>query len=58
MKAIPEFAHTPVIVLSNLGKEENKKKAMDLGALDYFVKSDTDLSVLVQKAKKVLEKNS
>ncbi len=58
MKADPVLKSIPVIVLSNLGTEDNKEKAKDLGALDYFVKADTDLSVLVQKAKKVLEKNS
>lgn len=58
MKADPVLKPTPVIVLSNLGTEENKALVMNLGALDYFVKSDTDLSVLVKKVKSVLEKAS
>lgn len=57
MKADQELAHIPVIVLSNLGSEENKTKVKESGALDYFVKSDTDLSVLVKKVKHVLEKS-
>lgn len=55
MKADPILEPIPVIVLSNLGTGENKEKAKELGALDYFVKSDTDLSFLVQRVKKVLE---
>jgi len=55
MKANPVLEPIPVIVLSNLASEDNKEKAKKLGAMDYFVKSDTDLSALVQKAKKVLE---
>lgn len=55
MKADPILEPIPVIVLSNLGSADNKEKAKELGAIDYFVKADTDLSVLVEKAKKVLE---
>ncbi len=55
MKADPVLEPIPVIVLSNLGTGENKEKAKELGALDYFVKSNTDLSFLVQRVKKVLE---
>jgi DNA-binding response OmpR family regulator len=55
MKADPVLEPIPVIVLSNLGTDENKTRAKGLGALDYFVKSDTDLSVLQQKVKKILE---
>ncbi|MCX6715383.1 MAG: response regulator [Candidatus Uhrbacteria bacterium] len=54
MKADPATKAIPVIVLSNLGVQDNKEKAMGLGAIDYFVKSDTDLSALVQKAKNIL----
>ncbi len=55
LKSIPHLQETPVIVLSNLGSDEDKTKVKELGALDYFVKADTDLSVLVQKVKKVLD---
>ncbi|OGL97297.1 hypothetical protein A2318_01400 [Candidatus Uhrbacteria bacterium RIFOXYB2_FULL_45_11] len=58
IKADPVLKPIPVIVLSNLGTDENKEHAKSLGAMDYFVKSDTDLSVLVQKVTKILEKSS
>ena len=54
IKANPELEKIPVIVLSNLGDQENIDKAKDLGAEDYFVKSDTDLSELAKKVEKFL----
>ena len=54
VKANPELAKIPVIVLSNLGDKENIEKAKELGAEDYFVKSDTDLSELAKKVEKFL----
>jgi len=44
----------PVIILSNLGQDEEIKKGMKLGALDYYKKASTDLSKLSDKIKKVL----
>ncbi len=45
----------PVIVLSNQGQESEKQKGLSLGAADYYVKSDTDLSELTEKVKAVLK---
>lgn len=55
MKANAKLKKIPVVVLSNLGNEENIKKAKKLGAADYFVKSDTDLSELSKIIKKLLK---
>ena len=46
---------TPVIVTSNLSQEEDIKKAKELGAKDYFVKSNTAISDVVQYVKQVLK---
>lgn len=54
-KAHSELAKTPVIVLSNLGDKDSKEKAMSLGAEDYYVKSNTDLSSLEERVKKILK---
>ncbi|MFA6594382.1 MAG: response regulator [Candidatus Buchananbacteria bacterium] len=40
-----------VIVTSNLSQEEDIKKAKDLGAIDYIVKSDTPIQAIVEKIK-------
>jgi DNA-binding response OmpR family regulator len=44
----------PVIVLSNLGQEEDRKKAKELGAADYFVKSNTPIADIVTRVKALL----
>lgn len=45
----------PVIVTSNLGQPEDKKRAMELGAKDYIVKSDTSLNGIVEKIQEYLK---
>lgn len=55
LKSEPAIKNIPVIVLSNLGDKESIEKAKDLGALDYFIKSDTDLTTLSDKVKKILK---
>lgn len=44
----------PVIVLSNLGQDEDRTKAKALGAVDYFVKSNTPIADIVAKVKQSL----
>lgn len=46
---------TPVIVLTNLSQEEDFKRAKNLGAKDYFVKSDISLSKIVSYINEILE---
>ena len=43
-----------IIVLSNLGQEDNVKRAMDLGADDYIVKSDININKLTERIIKEL----
>lgn len=45
---------TPVIVFSNLSDDKDIKKAMDLGAEEYLIKSNFTLEELVEKVKKVV----
>lgn len=44
----------PVIVSSNLSQKEDFDRAKSLGAVDYFVKSDTSIVEVVNHVKKVL----
>ena len=53
----PSTRNIPVMVLSNLGQEVDIKKARDLGAIDYLVKSDVEMKVVVAKIKEALAKN-
>lgn len=41
----------PVIVMTNLNQEEDKQKIFELGASDYFVKSNISISDIVTKVK-------
>ena len=45
---------TPVVVLSNLGQKEDIAKAKELGAKDFFVKSNMPLADIVNYIKKEL----
>lgn len=47
---------TPVIVLSNLGQEEDLKRAQKLGAKDYFIKSDTPIIKVVGHINEILDR--
>lgn len=40
-----------VIILSNLGQDEDRKKAQDFGAKDYLIKSNVPLSDIVKVVK-------
>ena len=55
IKATPTLKAVPIVVLSNLGDQDSIAKAKDLGALDYFVKSGTDLNDLREKIAKILK---
>lgn len=48
LKASAKYRSIPVMVTSNLGQSEDKKKAESLGAIDYIVKSDTPIQKLVE----------
>lgn len=41
--------HIPVIVSSNLSQEEDMKRVHDLGAVDYYVKSNITIAQVVEK---------
>jgi DNA-binding response OmpR family regulator len=44
--------NVPVIIMTNLNQEEDKQRAYDLGAVDFFVKSNSTLSEIVEGVKK------
>jgi len=45
---------TPVIVTSNLSQPEDETKAKELGAKDYFVKSNVPIAQIVEYIKKTV----
>lgn len=55
VKKSPELKLIPVIVLSNLGGDAEIKRALEMGADDYFVKSQHPIEEVIEKAKEYLE---
>jgi CheY-like chemotaxis protein len=45
----------PVIVLSNLSQEGDEEKAKNLGAKDFFIKSNTPVSEIVAYTQEILK---
>ena len=43
---------TPVMVMTNLNQDEDRKRTAELGATDFFVKSNSPLSEIVENIKK------
>jgi DNA-binding response OmpR family regulator len=56
VKADSTVKNIPVIIMSNLGQDEDVKRGMDLGAADYLIKSDYPITKVVEKVKNTLEK--
>jgi DNA-binding response OmpR family regulator len=54
IRANEATSKTPVIVFSNLSEEADIKKAKDLGATDFMVKSNFTLDELVEHINKIL----
>lgn len=46
--------NAPIIVLTNLGQQEDQDRAQKLGAKGYFVKSNTPIADIVKHVKAVL----
>ncbi len=57
LKLNPLFKNIPVIITSNLGKEEEIERGLREGASDYVVKAHTTPGEIVQKVEKLLESN-
>jgi len=55
LKAKEETKNLPFIVLSNLGQESDMKKASDMGAIAYYVKSKIMIDEIVKKISEVLK---
>lgn len=51
----PILAKIPIIVLSNLGQEDDLTKAKALGAVDFFIKSNFSIKEVVEKLKAYLK---
>lgn len=48
--------NVPVIILSNLSEDEGIKKAISLGAEDYFIKAQHSICEILEKVQKITKK--
>lgn len=53
-----ETKHIPVVMLTNLGQDSDIKTGMDLGAVDYLVKTDFSITKLPEIVRKHLAVHS
>lgn len=56
LKTNPATKNIPVILLSNLGQDEDKSRARELGALEFMVKADFSINEVVSKVKELYAK--
>lgn len=54
LKALPELKDVPMMVLSSLGQEDDATKVKQLGAVEYYVKTNITIYELVNKVKEYL----
>lgn len=57
LKESPEYKNIPVIITSNLDKNNDVKKGLDLGAVDYMIKSDVSINDIVDNIRKHLSES-
>lgn len=56
LKADSDLKIIPVVVISNLADDESIKRALTLGAVDYFVKTQHSIYEVVEKVQKYIAK--
>lgn len=56
IKSDPELKKVPVIILSNMAEDESIKKALAMGAEDYFIKAQNSISEILEKVRKYIKK--
>lgn len=54
LKKNPATARIPIVVLTNLGDDEQRSRAMQMGAADYLVKAEHDFSSIRRVIERVL----
>jgi two-component system phosphate regulon response regulator PhoB len=54
LKATPETQDSRIIMLTALGDEATKEKALETGAIDYIVKSESNMADILERIGKAL----
>lgn len=56
LKKSPEYKNIPVVIISNLGQEEEVEKGIKEGASDYLIKANSTPGEIANKVKELLDK--
>lgn len=56
IKTDSAISSIPIIILSNLGQQEDIERGLKLGANDFLIKSQFDIDQVINKIKDILEK--
>jgi len=56
VKEDPNTASIPVIILSNLGQQEDVERGMKLGAVDYLIKAHFTPGEIIEKIQSIMNK--
>ncbi len=51
----PVFEKVPIVIISNLGQDTDKARALGLGATEYLVKIDYSIQEIINKIKNYLK---
>jgi DNA-binding response OmpR family regulator len=57
IKKHEEISTMPVIILTDLSKEEDIKKGMEAGASEYLIRKNFTFAEIIDKINEVLNKN-
>ena len=58
IKKNPTTSKIPVIILSNLGQREDVQKGLELGAVDYLIKSHFNPGEIITRIERALSKKT
>lgn len=56
LKANEAFKHIPVVIISNLGQQEEVAKGLKAGAVDYIIKANSTPGEILEKVEQILKK--
>lgn len=58
LKSNMSTKNIPVIILSNLGLDEEIRQGISMGAVEYIVKADNSIDKIVEKINKIFKTNN
>ena len=57
LKANPDTANIPVVMLTNMSDTNTVSKILEAGVTDYLLKSEQSIDQIIEKVKEVMDRN-